>query len=113
MIANDAPEGQYGTAKRFKQASLATGYHFKVLDVVSDRDSTLILVTNTGVAPIYKKAVFSIEETTSTDQLGQLMPGDTLLTKVNASMLTGKSLDILSMQLPDAFGIEYEADIEP
>lgn len=113
MIANDAPEGQYGTAERFLQASLATGYHFKVLDVVTDADSTLILVTNTGVAPIYKDASFLIGGSSSTHGLKQLMPGDTLLTKVNASMLGGKKLEILSLHLPNSFGIEYEADVKP
>ena len=113
MIANDAPEGPYGTPERFKQASLATGYHFKVLDVVTDADSTLILVTNTGIAPIYKEAGFFIGNIGSTDYLNQLMPGDTLLAMVFAPLLPGKTLEIYAPSLPDNQQIEFEANVEP
>ena len=113
MIANDAPEGSYGTAERFLQASLATGYHFKVLDVVSNADSTLILVTNTGIAPLYKPASFCIGNITSSDYLDQLMPGDTLLAMVYAPLLPDQHLEIFAPSLPDTQQIEFEANIEP
>ncbi|MBR6118050.1 MAG: DUF4832 domain-containing protein [Paludibacteraceae bacterium] len=113
MIANDAPEGQYGTAARFKQASLASGYHFKVLDVVTDADSTLILVTNTGVAPIYTEAFFSIGYIGSSDYLNQLMPGDTLLAMVYAPLLPGKKLEIYAPYILDDQVIEFEANVNP
>ena len=113
MIANDAPEGPYGTAERFKQASMATGYHFKVLDVLSDKDSTCIQVTNIGVAPIYQEAWLSIGQISSSDGLEQLMPGDTMWTTVLSTMLTGKPLSIYSPALLDNQVIEFEANVEP
>lgn len=113
MIANDAPEGQYGTAERFKQASLATGYHFKVLDVLSDADSTCVLVTNTGVAPIYREAWFSVGNIVSGDGLDQLMPGDTMWTTLYATMLNGEPLTIYAPNIMNDQLIEFEANVEP
>ena len=113
MIANDAPEGPYGTAERFKEASLATGYHFKVLDVVTDKDSTLVLITNTGVAPIYRKTWLRVGQYGTEYDLRHLMPGDTVLTTVDETMLTGKKLNISSIYTWFDQDIEFEANVEP
>lgn len=76
MIANDAPEGNYGTGERFLTASLATGYHFVVNDCRTDGVTTELLVTNTGVAPIYRDAWFAIDGTRSATSLRGLLPGE-------------------------------------
>lgn len=113
MIANDAPEGQYGTAERFKQASLATGYHFKILDAVTDADSTLVLVTNTGVAPVYPETWLCIGQYAADEGMHLLMPGDTMLMTIGATMLTGKPLELFSMKVMRGQVIEFEANVEP
>lgn len=76
MIANDAPEGKYGTGERFKSASLATGYHLVVKECFTDGVSTRLLVTNTGVAPLYRDAYFAIDGTRSDSSLCGLLPGE-------------------------------------
>lgn len=76
MIANDAPEGAYGTGERFKSATLATGYHFVVKQCTTDGTTTNILVTNTGVAPIYRDAYFAIDGKRSETSLRGLQPGE-------------------------------------
>lgn len=76
MIANDAPEGKYGTGERFASAALATGYRFEVRRCTTDGVKTDILVTNTGVAPIYRDAYFAIDGTRSSTSLRGLLPGE-------------------------------------
>ncbi|MCM1078244.1 MAG: hypothetical protein NC344_01380 [Bacteroidales bacterium] len=76
MIANDAPEGVYGTGERFKSAAFATGYHFVVKRCTTDGTVTNILVTNTGVAPIYRDAYFAIDGNRSGTSLRGLLPGE-------------------------------------
>jgi len=76
MIANDAPEGTYGTGERFASATLATGYHFAVKRCTTDGASTSLLVTNTGVAPLYRDAYFAIDGVRSETSLRGLLPGE-------------------------------------
>lgn len=76
MIANDAPEGKYGTGERFKSASLATGYHFVVKECITDDFSTRLLVTNSGIAPLYRDAYFAINGIRSNTSLRGLLPGE-------------------------------------
>lgn len=111
MIANDAPGTTYGTPQRFLEAALASGYKFKVLDVKGDADSTLILVTNIGVAPIYAEANFSIGQISANQSLSYLMPGDTGMVTLYASMQSGKPLEIYSPAVLDDQVIEFEANV--
>ena len=111
MIANDAPGTTYGTPQRFLEAALASGYKFKVLDVKGDADSTLILVTNIGVAPIYAEANFSIGQISANQSLSYLMPGDTGMVTLYASIQSGKPLEIYSPAVLDDQVIEFEANV--
>ena len=111
MIANDAPGTTYGTPERFLEAALASGYKFKVLDIKGDADSTLILVTNIGVAPIYAEANFSIGQISANQSLSYILPGDTGLVTLYASMLKGKPLEIYSPAVLDDQVIEFEANV--
>lgn len=77
MIANDAPSGPHGTPARFSQASMAVGYHFRVLQCHTSRHATRLLVTNTGTAPLYRDAYFAIDSKQSTTTLRGLLPGET------------------------------------
>ncbi len=80
MIANDNPSGRnsYNNAARFKECSMATGYHFLVTRCTSDGTQTQITVTNTGVAPIYRDAYFAIGSIRSEESLKGLLPGESL-----------------------------------
>lgn len=76
MIANDAPDGPYGTGSRFLSASLATGYHFTVSKCTTDGSTTRLLVSNTGIAPLYRDAYFAIDGCRSDNSLLGLLPGE-------------------------------------
>ena len=54
MIGADQPE--YQTNERIKQASLATGYRFKIVSFKASADSSIIEIMNEGSAPIYYDA---------------------------------------------------------
>ncbi len=84
MLANDAPGGRYGTTERFLSAGLATGYHFMVLDCQTKEGQTQILVTNTGVAPIYRDAYFAVQGVRSKETLRGLLPNETRVCTIEA-----------------------------
>lgn len=111
MIANDAPGSTYGTAERFREAGLASGYHLKVVKGERKPASTVLYVTNTGVAPLYRDAYFAIGDTRAAESLNGLLPGDTLTLHIAVPLADAASLRVVSdFILPDQT-IEYEADI--
>ena len=60
MLANNAPGSKHATVDRFREAALASGYQFRVLQCVTNGSETRLSVTNQGVAPIYRDAYFTI-----------------------------------------------------
>lgn len=80
MIANNNPSGKnsYNNATRFKECSMATGYHFVVTSCKSDGIQTKLTVTNTGVAPLYRDAYFAIGSIRSAESLRGLLPGESI-----------------------------------
>ena len=113
MFANDAMAGSYGTPQHYLDGSLQAGYRFKVLDVMTNEDSTAVLVTNTGVAPIYREVNFSIGQFSANEPLNTLMPGDTTIVIFYASLLNGKPLELYSPFALDDQVIQFEADVNP
>lgn len=89
MIANNNPSGRnpYNNAKRFKECSMATGYHFVVTNCKSDGIQTRLTVTNIGVAPLYKDAYFSIGSIRSEESLRGLLPGDSIEVVIPAALV--------------------------
>lgn len=75
MIANDAPDGNYATPERVKSASLATGYHFIILDFITDGTTSWIKIANKGNAPISHDAYVVLNGKRSTFSLRQLPSG--------------------------------------
>lgn len=116
MIANDAPEGKYGTGERFKSASLATGYKFSVKRCTTDGSKTHILVTNTGVAPLYRDAYFSVDGVRSETSLRGLLPGEELWVTVpcglqlNPDFTPVEKPQIVSDCILASQEIQYDAD---
>ncbi len=111
MLANSAPDGSFGKPERFTEAAHASGYRFKVLDVKGDKDSTLVLVTNIGVAPIYRNAYFQIGTATAPMPLEKLAPGDTALLRIPAQLKNGKDLKIKYTGDKVGRAIQYEAKV--
>jgi len=109
MIANDAPGGQYGTAERFKEASMACGYHFALTGLYANDSQTAACVTNAGIAPIYRDAFLAVDGVRSDTSLKGLLPGDTLLVYVN-KVTNGHDVTIESDYILPTQTIQFDAD---
>ena len=110
MIANDAPGGQYGTAARFKEASMACGYHFALTGLYVNDQRTAAYVTNTGIAPIYRDAYLAVDGLRSETSLKGLLPGDTLLVYID-KVTDGRNLTIESDHILPGQKIQFDADL--
>ena len=82
IIGNDQPN--YQSTARIKQASLASGYKFKIVSFKSKSDSSVVVVTNSGAAPVYYDAYITVNGMRSPQSLKLLSPGDTLVCSVSA-----------------------------
>ncbi len=111
MIANDAPETTYGTPERFREASMQCGYHFKVLDCLTNSTETKVLVKNTGIAPLYRDAYFSINNSRSEESLRGLLPGERKLILIKQPLTNEQDLCIVSDAIGTQQKIEYECSI--
>lgn len=109
MIANDAPSGQYGTSTRFKEASMACGYHFALTGLYANDKTTAAYVTNTGIAPIYRDAYLAVAGVRSETSLRGLLPGDTLLVFIDKPT-AGTDLTIESDYILPGQKIQFDAD---
>ena len=109
MIANDAPGGQYGTPERFKEASMACGYHFALTGLYANEKQTAAYITNTGVAPLYRDAFLAVDGVRSTTSLKGLLPGDTLLVYIDKPT-SGSDLTIASDYILPAQTIQFDAN---
>ena len=76
IIGNDQPN--YQTTERIKQASMASGYQFKIVSFKTKTDSSVVVVKNGGVAPIYYDAFVSVNGVRSPQSLKLLAPGESL-----------------------------------
>ena len=110
MIANDAPGSTYGTPERFKEAALASGYKFKILEAEITDTFTHLRVTNTGVATFYRKAYFAIDDTRSTQPL-HVPPGDCIDVYIPKRYTESSRLHIVSDDILPTQEIEFEADV--
>lgn len=111
MIANDAPGGKYGTAERFLEAGLASGYRIKLLSAAVDGSRTRLRVTNAGVAPVYKDVYFAIGSTRSGESLCGLLPGETREVTIEVPYTDSSRLHVVSDAILSTQQIEFEADI--
>ena len=114
MIANDAPRGGIATATRFRKGSMATGYRFVVKGCETDGTSTRLLVTNEGIAPLYRDAWFAIGDVRSESSLRGLLPGEERWVEIPAVPRDdGRNVKIVSDCILPAQDIQFEADITP
>ncbi len=73
IIGNDQPN--YQSISRIKQASMASGYKFKIIWAKTTPDSTIMLIQNIGVAPIYYDAWPTINGVKAKQSLKNLAAG--------------------------------------
>jgi hypothetical protein len=104
IIGNDQPN--YQPASRIKQASMASGYMFKVSSFLSKQDSSLVTVKNVGIAPIYYDAFITVDGIRSTVSLKYLLPGDSIICPVSAGGVQPE-LTITSDRLVEGQEIEF------
>ena len=74
ILGND--QSGYRSAARITSASLAAGYRFTILSAASEGKSTLVVIRNDGVAPLYYDAWPSLGGTRSRSSLKGLLPGE-------------------------------------
>jgi len=111
MICNDAPSGKYATSSRFKEGSMATGYLFRLTDCKVGSNQTTLTFTNEGIAPIYKDAYPAIGTTRSTTSLKGLLPGESRVCIVPATLTSANDLQILSDYILPSQQIQFNAGI--
>ena len=110
MISNDAPGGKFGTAERFKEASMFCGYNFAITELKANSKNTVAKVTNTGIAPIYRDAWLAVGGVRSKTSLKGLCPGqeiDVLVEKVT----DGSDVTIESDYILPTQKIQFDADL--
>jgi hypothetical protein len=111
MIANDATGGIHGTVDRFKEAALASGYQFRVLQCVTNGQETRLSVTNQGIAPIYRDAYFAIKDNRSAVSLKGLLPQDTINITIPTGLVEQSDLHITSPHILPSQKIEFAAQL--
>jgi hypothetical protein len=109
MIGNDQP--QYQSSERIREASMVCGYRFRVLEFKTSGNESIVRVTNTGIAPIYRDAYVSVDGVRAGETLKYLQPGQTRLFFIPYGFTKGE-LRIESDHLVSGQRIEFEADLE-
>jgi len=109
MIGNDQP--LYQPMARIRQAGLACGYKFRVVAFQSGPGKSIITVTNTGIAPLYRDAYVTVNGTRATRSLRLLAPGQTASFKIPSG---GKTpiLTLESDHLVPGQELQFAADLQ-
>jgi len=114
IIGNDQPE--YQSMERIKQACLASGYQFKISSIRIAVDSTILVVTNIGVAPFYYDAFPTINGVRSLESLKNLPSGASkefhIAAGGNPLNLTIESDRLLSGQNIEYYGTSYNVSVK-
>ncbi len=82
IMGNDQP--RYQTMERIKDASMASGYRFKIESLMTAADTSVFEILNYGVAPIYYDAYIAVDGVKSPGSLKLLAPGETKIFSVSA-----------------------------
>ncbi len=110
MIGNDQPEFQ--SMERIKQAGMATGYRFRIESAERLQDTVRLVVTNEGVAPIYRDAYFANGSRRSPTTLNGLLPGEKRTVELEDPDRTiPKMLSIQCDHLVRGQEIQFNADL--
>jgi hypothetical protein len=108
MIGSDQP--QYQTMDRIREAGMACGYRFRIVEIHPDGSSTRVVVTNAGVAPIYYDAFVAAGGARAKESLRGLPPGGRLECVVPAGVGAG-ALTIACDRLVPGQRIGLESDV--
>ena len=115
--AND--QNRYHSLERIKEASMNSGYKFKLNSVKTKPGSTIIEIVNLGVAPIYTDAYLAVNGVRSTESLKLLAPDEPISITIPEGGenidVTIESDDILPTETIEYFGTvnDYERYVQP
>lgn len=104
IMGNDQP--QYQTTERIKEASMASGYMFKIASLRTASDTSVFEITNVGPAPIYYDAYMAVDGVRSPVSLKLLSRGDTLVCGISAGA-EGADISIESDKLVEGQEIQF------
>lgn len=107
MIGNDQPA--HRTPERIREASMACGYRFRIVDFRTGGGRSRLTVTNDGVAPPYHDAFVAVNGLRSATSLKGLAPGERRDCTVAAS---GERVSIESDRLVPGQRIGFDADLQ-
>jgi hypothetical protein len=106
MIADGQP--RYQKMDRIREAGLACGYRFRVLDFQTSASRSRVTFTNVGVAPIYYDAYFAVAGVRAQRSLKGLLPGQSRTDEIAAGG-GSSALTIACDRLVPGQSIEFEA----
>ena len=112
IIGNDQPRFQKDD--RLKEASMALGYRFCVEDfLIKEGVGAAVLISNEGIAPIYKDAYVAVGGVRGGYSLRALMPGESRWIRVDSPAITAASpLTIECDHLVSGQVIQFRSDVE-
>ena len=110
IICNDAPSGKYFTKERVTEAGIASGYRFKILSCETDGTNTRIVITNTGIAPIYRDAYITVGGVRAEQSLRGLLPGNELTCTIRKAVAKSGNVSITSDFILPSQQIEFDAE---
>lgn len=109
IIGNDQP--RYQKAERIKEAAMAMGYEYTILDYRVKGTSAVVEIKNTGVAPIYRDAYVAVGGVRGEHNLRQLQPGEHLWVEIENCYTEGAVPTIECDHLVKGQKIEYAANV--
>ena len=109
VICSDAPNGDFFTHDRVREAGMAAGYRFRILSCRTDGTRTEIEVANVGIAPIYRDAWVAVGGVRAAESLRGLLPGERRVFAVVAAAEPGNVAIVSDAILPSQ-RIEFDAD---
>ncbi len=115
IIGNDVTTGSYGTVDRVKEASMNSGYRFKITSFQVSNTEAKVKVKNTGIAPIYHNAYVTVNGVRSSVSLKGLLPNATMEYTVSGLTIGSSdtpTLTITSDKLLTGATIPYQATLD-
>ena len=111
ILGNDQPG--YQGMDRIKEASMSMGYKFEIKDFRVKDDEAGVLISNIGVAPIYRDAYVEVGGVKGEYSLKSLMPGEEMWIHFKGAGVSARAVpEIVCDHLVPGQKIEYAADVK-
>ena len=111
ILGNDQPG--YQSMDRIKETSMSMGYKFEIRDFRVKGDEAAVLISNIGVAPIYRDAYVAVGGVKGEFSLRNLMPGQEQWIHVKGEGVSDQTVPSIECDhLVKGQKIEYKADVK-